>query len=150
MAHTAIHALVEKCRAGVYAPCVARAASGWIVMGDPQVLQGYCMLIPDPVVSHLNALKPAARAQFLADMAALGDVLLALTGAVRINYAMLGNVEPALHAHLFPRFASEPEAQLRAHPWALNWQAAPAYSEATHGEFKRRVAAAVEQARPIA
>jgi hypothetical protein len=48
------------------------------------------------------------RTQF-ADMVGLGDVLLELTGALRINYEILGNLEPALHAHLFPRYASEPD-----------------------------------------
>jgi hypothetical protein len=49
----------------------------------------------------------------------VGDTLLASTAALRINYAMLGNLEPALHAHLVPRYASEPEATRTAHPWAL-------------------------------
>jgi diadenosine tetraphosphate (Ap4A) HIT family hydrolase len=42
-------------------------------------------------------------------MALLGDVLLEITGAERINYGFLGNSEPALHAHVFPRYADEPE-----------------------------------------
>jgi hypothetical protein len=29
-------------------------------MGDPQVLRGYCLLLPDPVVPHLNAMVPEA------------------------------------------------------------------------------------------
>ena len=40
-------------------------------------------------------------------MAALGDAVLEATGAERINYEILGNVDPALHAHVIPRHASE-------------------------------------------
>ena len=29
---------------------------------------------------------------------------------MRINYAIFGNVEPALHAHVIPRYRNEPEA----------------------------------------
>jgi diadenosine tetraphosphate (Ap4A) HIT family hydrolase len=47
-----------------------------------------------------------------------------VTGAVRINYAMFGNLEPALHAHLHPRYADEPEALRAAHPWVYDWSAA--------------------------
>ena len=71
-------------------------------MGDPQVLRGYCLLLPDPVVPHLNAMPATAQVAFLADMARLGQAVLEVTGALRINYAMFGNLEPALHAHVLP------------------------------------------------
>jgi diadenosine tetraphosphate (Ap4A) HIT family hydrolase len=143
MAQTAIHDMVERCRAGQHAPCVARLASGWVVMGEQQVLPGYCLLLPDPVVGQLNALTGSARAQFLSDMAVLGDALGALTAAVRMNYAILGNVEPALHAHVFPRLASEALAIQKLQPFALDWASAPRYSEALCGDFKRRLVEAL-------
>lgn len=138
---TSIHALVERCRAGGHAPAVGRLPSGWVVLGERQVLTGYCLLLPDPVVSDLNALRGGARAQFLEDMAAVGDALLAVTGAVRINYAIYGNVDPALHAHVFPRLATEPEATRTAQPWALDWNSAPLFSGALHGELQGRLRA---------
>ena|ERR1700678_1367239 len=140
---TLIHRIVERCRAAEYPGLVAKLRSGWVVMGERQVFPGYCLLLPDPVAAHLNALDAGERTSFLSDMALVGDALLASTAAVRINYAMLGNLEPALHAHLFPRYASEPEATRTAHPWALDWNLAPGYSEALHGELKRRIAAEI-------
>jgi diadenosine tetraphosphate (Ap4A) HIT family hydrolase len=140
-AQTAIHAMVERCRAGDHPAAIARLRSGWVVMGDRQVLTGYCLLLPDPVVPHLNALSADLRAVFLADMARVGDALLAATGALRVNYAMFGNVEPALHAHIFPRRAEEPDSTRAMQPWALNWNDAPWYSDAVHGELKMRIAA---------
>jgi diadenosine tetraphosphate (Ap4A) HIT family hydrolase len=110
-------------------------------MGERQVLPGYCLLLPDPVVPQLNALGTGLRDQFLSDMARVGDTLLAVTAALRINYAIFGNVEPALHAHIFPRSSTEPEATRTAQPWALDWNAAPAYSDGLHGDLKRRLAA---------
>jgi diadenosine tetraphosphate (Ap4A) HIT family hydrolase len=139
MAATTIHALVDRCRAGQLPAAIAKLPSGWVVMGERQVLPGYCLLLPDPVVPHLNALDADARAQFLFDMALVGDVLLAITAAARINYAIYGNVDPALHAHVFPRDSAEPEDTRTAQPWALDWNAAPLYSDALHGDFKRRV-----------
>jgi diadenosine tetraphosphate (Ap4A) HIT family hydrolase len=111
-----------------------------VIMGERQVLTGYCLLLPDPVVPHLNALAADSRAQFLSDMAAVGDALLDVTVGLRINYAIFGNVDPALHAHIFPRHAAEPDATRTLQPWALDWNAAPAYSGALHGELKRRLA----------
>lgn len=136
--------MVERCRTGDDPRSVIRLRSGWVVMGERQVLRGYCLLLPDPVVPHLNALTSAARDRFLADMALLGDGLLAITAAVRINYAIFGNVEPALHAHVFPRFADEPPAQRSAHPWALDWELAPGFSAAVHGELRHSIAAWLE------
>jgi diadenosine tetraphosphate (Ap4A) HIT family hydrolase len=83
----------------------------------------------------------ASRAQFLSDMALVGDAVMAATSALRINYAMFGNLEPALHAHVFPRYADEPAATRTAQPWALDWTQAPEYSDAVHGGLKRRIAA---------
>ena len=129
---TAIHRRVAALRAGQEPTLIARLRSGWAVLGDPQVIAGYCLLLPDPVVPHLNALEPASRAQFLHDLGLLGDALLAVTGALRINYAIFGNQEPALHAHLFPRRADEPPALATAQPWAWDWQAAPRFAPALH------------------
>lgn len=80
-----------------------------------QFFRGYSLLLPDPVVPSLNDLATGERTEFLLDMVALGDALLAVTDAHRINYEILGNGEPALHAHVFPRRMSEPD-EFRAHP----------------------------------
>lgn len=138
---TAIHRMVAHCRAGDHPGLVTRLRSGWVAMAERQVFAGYCLLVPDPVVPHLNDLPPAVRAQFLADMGGVGDALLAVTAAVRINYAMFGNMEPALHAHIFPRFADEPQATRTSHPWALDWTSAPEYSEAVYGHLRKRIGA---------
>jgi diadenosine tetraphosphate (Ap4A) HIT family hydrolase len=141
---TAIHRMVERCRADDYPARVARLLSGWVVMGERQVFAGYCLLLPDPVVAHLNVLRELERTQFLADMARVGDAVLAATGAVRINYALFGNAEPALHAHVFPRRADEAPGIRTAQPWALDWQAAPEFSPAVHGELRGRIASYLE------
>ena len=138
---TAIHRMVEACRAGTHAPLIARMRSGWAVMGNSQFLRGYSLLLPDPVVAHLNVMPASARGQFLADMANLGDAVLAATNALRINYSMFGNVEPALHAHVIPRFTDEPESMRTAHPWAYDWNAAPQFDAAIHGTLLARVRA---------
>jgi catechol 2,3-dioxygenase-like lactoylglutathione lyase family enzyme/diadenosine tetraphosphate (Ap4A) HIT family hydrolase len=135
-APTAIHARVEACRAGLDPTLVARLASGWVVMGERQVLRGYCLLLPDPVVAHLNDMPPAGQAAFLADVARVGQAVLELTGAVRINYAIFGNIEPALHAHVIPRFADEPAALKTTHPWTYDWSQARRYDAAVDGALQ--------------
>jgi diadenosine tetraphosphate (Ap4A) HIT family hydrolase len=93
------------------------------------------MLLPDPVVPTLNSLGAQERTLFLLDVSRLGDAILKVTGATRINYAILGNQEPALHAHVIPRFIDEPEKLRTAHPWAYDWDAAPLFDRAAYQEL---------------
>jgi diadenosine tetraphosphate (Ap4A) HIT family hydrolase len=97
-------------------------------------------LLPDPVVPDLNALSGRARQQFLEDMARVGDAVLQVTGAERLNYEMLGNVEPALHAHVIPRYAWEPAERRRQPVWLHDWAAAPLFDHAAHADLTRRLA----------
>jgi diadenosine tetraphosphate (Ap4A) HIT family hydrolase len=140
---TAIHRQVDALRAGGEPAFIARLASGWAVMGQPQVLPGYCLLLPDPVVPALNSLADKERAQFLADMVTLGDAVLKVTHAQRINYAILGNLEPALHAHLIPRYTHEPARYASSHPWAYDWNTAAAFDPEIHRELRDRIHAAL-------
>ncbi len=128
---TAIHTHVIAAREGREPRVISRMASGWAVFGPQQFLRGYALLLPDPVMPTLNALGAEQRVQFLLDMTRLGDALLRSTNAVRINYAIFGNAEPALHAHVIPRYAEEAEQLRTAHPWAYDWNAAPPFDAAS-------------------
>lgn len=144
---TAIHRRVDALRAGSDPGFIARLTSGWAVMGERQVLPGYCLLLPDPVVPSLQALTGAGRAQFLVDMAALGDAVQIVTHATRINYAIFGNLEPALHAHVIPRYQDEPAPYATTHPWAYDWTQAAAYDPEQHRELRNLIHAALGAAR---
>jgi diadenosine tetraphosphate (Ap4A) HIT family hydrolase len=138
---TAIHRQVEAARAGTLNRVVARLPSGWAVLGDPQILPGYCLLLPDPVVMDLNALSGESRRRFLDDMARLGDAVLRETGAERINYEILGNVEPALHAHVIPRYRNEPLARRTQPVWLHDWKAAQPFDARSDADLQNRLAA---------
>ena len=92
--------------------------SGWVVLADMQYLRGYCILLADPVVTSLNDLAIEARVTFLKDMSLVGDALQKVTGAFRINYAVMGNSDPKLHAHIVPRYLDEPEQYRLNQPWS--------------------------------
>lgn len=150
MAHeTLIHERVALARAGQNPTVIGRTASGWAVMGDAQLPRGYCLLLPDPVVPSLNALDEAGRRVFLLEMAAIGDALLAVSDAFRINYEILGNGDRALHAHVFPRLASEAPERLRAPVWisygAEERRAAP-FDPVLHGELREALRAELARA----
>jgi len=98
-----------------------------VVLGDVQFLPGYTLLLPDPVVSDLNALDQESRSTYLMDMTLIGDALLHATDSDRINYEILGNTEASLHAYIFPRYEYE-DKELRSGPaWFYDWNKAPMF-----------------------
>jgi diadenosine tetraphosphate (Ap4A) HIT family hydrolase len=135
---------VALARRGANDKVISRMPSGWAVIGDVQFLAGYCLLLADPVVSSLNDLDDAARRTFLRDMTQLGDAILRVTSAERINYEILGNSEPELHAHLFPRYADEPEDLRRGPAWFYDWNDAPPFDPKTHARLLNALRMALE------
>ena len=109
---------VETAREGTNPTVICRVPSGWVVLCDMQFLPGYCILLPDPVVFSLNDLSRDKRSEYLCDMATVGDALLEVTGAYRINYAIAGNTDPYLHAHIVPRYLTEPDVLRKGLPWS--------------------------------
>jgi diadenosine tetraphosphate (Ap4A) HIT family hydrolase len=108
LARNLIEQRVEMARNGANPYVICRLRSGWLVIGDVQPLPGYCLLLADPVAASLNSLSESERSQYGLDVARIGDALLEVTGAYRINYETLGNLEPALHTHITPRYMTEP------------------------------------------
>lgn len=124
---TVIHQRIEEARNGQNPKVIARVPSGWAVLGDHQLLPGYSLLLPDPVVPTLNDLTIERRIEFLRDMSLLGDAVIAVTKAARANYEILCNLDPALHAHVFPRFLTEPD-EFRTKPvWFYDLANAPKF-----------------------
>jgi diadenosine tetraphosphate (Ap4A) HIT family hydrolase len=143
---TLIHRRVAEAQAGTNPKVICRVRSGWVVIGDVQFLRGYCLLLPDPVVGSLNELTRPQRTLFLSEMTLLGDALLALTGAARINYEILGNTENALHAHVFPRYHDEPIEQRIKPAWFYDWKQAPAFDAQRDGPLMAQIAAFLNDA----
>jgi diadenosine tetraphosphate (Ap4A) HIT family hydrolase len=140
---TLIHRRVEAARQKTNPTVISRVKSGWVVLGDVQFLPGYSLLLPDPVVADLNSLTLTQRIDFLQDMTILGDALLAVTGASRINYEILGNSEAALHAHVFPRYATEPEEKRQKPVWFYDWEGTVLFDEERDRSLMREIAKAI-------
>ena len=135
---------VRAAREGLHPRMIARLPSGWLFLGDVQPLSGYCVFVADPVVASLNDLPEASRLVYLRDMARVGDALLAAFGAGRVNYEFWGNLDPTLHTHIVPRFASEP-ADLRVLPprQAYDWGKGRAFDAAADGAVMEKIRAAL-------
>ncbi len=147
---TLIHQRVELAQKDQNPTVLCKMQSGWAVFGDVQILNGYCLLLPDPVPPDLNALSIPEREIFLRDMSIIGDALLEVTGAARINYEILGNSEKALHAHIIPRYAAEPDGLARGPVWFYDWNQAPLFDPQTHKTLMDSIRTAIQQRLPAA
>jgi diadenosine tetraphosphate (Ap4A) HIT family hydrolase len=117
---------------------IARLKSGFAVMSTDQHLPGYCLLLAFPEVNHLTDLAPEARAQYLMDMSHLGEAVMGATECLRINYSILGNVDPFLHAHVFPRYKWEEDQYRLAPPtdYPADFKSAHSYNLDKHDDLR--------------
>jgi diadenosine tetraphosphate (Ap4A) HIT family hydrolase len=141
-----IHKRVELAQKGKNDFVICRMASGWAVMGDEQFFEGYCLLLPDPVVEHLTDLNKAKRGEFLVDMAAIGEALLQETKAYRINYAIIGAVDCVLHAHIYPRYHTKHPEYKNKTIWEYPDEMVKSvkYDKKIHGNLQERLKARLE------
>ncbi len=93
---------------------LAELGDAFAVIGDVQFLPGYALaLTKRPGIDRLSDLPRPARLRFLADTdlvaTAVENVCSASDPAYRrVNVEILGNTDPFLHAHVWPRYAWEP------------------------------------------
>jgi diadenosine tetraphosphate (Ap4A) HIT family hydrolase len=128
---------------------LARMRSGFAVLAETQFLPGYCLLLAYPQVDHLTDLSLDERAGYLLDMSILGEAVLRATSCRRINYSIYGNLDPFLHAHVIPRYESEPEEYRYAppfsYPTSVREDPAERYDDSRHGELRARIEAGLRQ-----
>lgn len=118
-------------------------------MADNQFLLGYCLLLANPIAGQLLDLEEFQRHQFLMDMASLGDAIKNATGAVRINFGIYGNLDPFLHAHIWPRYDDEPFSRKTVPPATFpeTFRNDPetAWSPETHGILQALIRSELEK-----
>ncbi|WP_412538009.1 diadenosine tetraphosphate hydrolase [Longispora sp. K20-0274] len=110
---------------------MAHLPGGFAVMGDVQWLPGYCVFLTDePGVERLTDLSRPKRLAYLESMERLGEAVERACAAAdpafrRINLEILGNTDPFLHAHIWPRYQWEPPEVIGRPVWLYpeeNWR----------------------------
>jgi diadenosine tetraphosphate (Ap4A) HIT family hydrolase len=127
---------------------VTRLESGFVVLGDSQMLPGYCVLLAYPIVESLEALPFQKRLTFLHDMTLLGEAIQDVYKPDRINHGIFCNYDLYLHAHVWARYAHEPDER-RVHPaWFYPkeqyYASEVMFDAAKHGDMKQNLAARIQ------
>lgn len=88
---------------------VAELETGYVVIGDEQFFRGYTLFLCKEHVHELHELNPNFRARFLNEMAQVSEAVYRAFQPKKLNYELLGNSDPHLHWHLFPRHENDPK-----------------------------------------
>jgi diadenosine tetraphosphate (Ap4A) HIT family hydrolase len=128
---------------------VTRLESGFVVLGDSQMLPGYCVLLAYPIVESLEALPFQKRLTFLRDMTLLGQAVKDVYKANRINHGIFCNYDLYLHTHVWARYAYEIEER-RTHPvWLYPKEELYApevmFDPAKHDDIKQKLATRLQE-----
>jgi diadenosine tetraphosphate (Ap4A) HIT family hydrolase len=84
---------------------------------DDARFPGRCLLVLATHYEDPLAVPERLMEAFIRDAAQAAEAIRAVTGAPRLNYAILGNTAPHIHCHLIPRGLAEDPAPLQS-PWA--------------------------------
>ena len=96
------------CQSGAPRDVIAESASTWVSAARTAQLPGYaCVVSKRHAVEPFELSSPDAAA-FWSEAMSAARALAELTGAVKMNYGIHGNVIPHLHLHLWPRFIDDP------------------------------------------
>lgn len=123
--------------------------NSYVELGNNQYFEGYCILFAKERFEHLSDMPFGLRSEYLNEMAILGEVMLEVLGAIRINYNILGNTLHLVHAHLFPRYEWEDETLRKTVVWKYDanffTDAKYAFDINKHRQIKENLALALDR-----
>ena len=102
-----ICAIINRIKSGAFADFVAELPRSWIILGDAQFYRGYCVLFAKRHVTEPHLMPRGEAHELLDEMLAVGKAISAVTSPLKLNYECLGNQEPHVHWHIFPRYADD-------------------------------------------
>ncbi len=100
--------IIERIRAGRFPDWVAELPRSWLALGDAQFYRGYCVLFAKRHVTELHAMPRGEAHELLDEILAVGRTLADVVKPLKLNYECLGNQEPHVHWHIFPRYLDDP------------------------------------------
>jgi diadenosine tetraphosphate (Ap4A) HIT family hydrolase len=103
-----ICAIIERITAGTFGDLIAELPRSWLILGDAQFYRGYCVLFAKRHVTEMHLMPRGEAHELLDELIAVGKTLERVVKPLKLNYECLGNQEPHVHWHVFPRSADDP------------------------------------------
>ncbi|MEO8479569.1 MAG: HIT family protein [Gemmatimonadota bacterium] len=115
--------------------------ASWLTMPADAAMAGYVCLVSRVHVVELHDFDDKQAAAFMADARRVSRTVQRVTGAVKLNYEMHGNILPHLHMHFFPRHPGDAFEGRAIDPRTVE---GPVYSAGEFEAMRRRIQAALE------
>lgn len=103
-----ICAIIARIAAGTFTDVIAELPRSWLILGDAQFYRGYCVLFAKRHVTEVHLMPRGEAHELLDELIAVGKTLERVVAPAKLNYECLGNQEPHVHWHVFPRAADDP------------------------------------------
>jgi diadenosine tetraphosphate (Ap4A) HIT family hydrolase len=115
-----------------YSYKIADMQRGKLYLQRNQYVKGYCLLIANRHYTELHDMRPQEYSRFLEDMVKVGAALEKVFSSDKMNYQILGNIDPHVHAHIMPRYYGDDGGNSPINPVAQE-------VTLTDAEYKARV-----------
>jgi len=99
--------LIARVRAHTFPDFIAELDQHYVILGDAQFYRGYCVLLYKHHATELHELAPEPGRAAFDEVLQVAGAIAAVVRPIRLNYENLGNQEPHLHWHIFPRSDSD-------------------------------------------
>ena len=113
---------------------IADFSASTAYLHDDQFFPGWTVLVLKRHATELFDLTPRERSQLMDEVASVAKAVGTEFRAVKVNYALLGNLIPHIHWHVIPRLADDPA------PRETVWSFAHASEPLGADERRQRIA----------
>ncbi len=111
---------------------VKELQTGYVVIGDFQLYNGYSLFLSKDHATELHQLDSAVKKTFLNEMSLVAEAVFHAFNPVKLNYELLGNSDAHMHWHIFPRYADDPK--LSSPVWVADYSKRRSESTRVEGE----------------
>lgn len=98
---------IEMIKNGTNPFFVGELHTGYIVVGDHQKFRGYTLFLSKSNKTELHQLDRETKIDFLEEMSLVAECVFNAFKPDKINYELLGNGDPHMHWHIFPRYKDD-------------------------------------------
>ncbi len=99
--------LIERIRSGAFPDFIAELPHSFVVLGAMQFYRGYCVVFAKLHATELHLMPPAEARALFDETIAVGAAIAAVVKPLKLNHDCLGNAEPHVHWHIFPRYLTD-------------------------------------------
>ena len=87
---------------------VSELETGYVVIGDHQYFKGYTLFLLKEHITELHFIPKEMRTKHLEELSIVYEAVFNAFMPDKMNAELLGNGDPHMHWHIYPRFKTDP------------------------------------------